>query len=232
MHDGRMRDGPHIARIAALIGDATRAEMLSTLMGGQALTATELATACEVTKQTASAHLARLLDAQLVEVWPQGRHRYYRLADEDVAQLLEQLMGVAMRAGATRVRTGPREPALREARVCYDHLAGERGVALLDSLLARRLLRSSGDELQLTTKGAAFFRERGIDTDALDTGRRPLCRGCLDWSARRQHLAGALGAAMLQRIYTLRWARRAKDSRAVVFTPAGLAAWERELRHT
>lgn len=227
-----MRDGPHIARIAALIGEAARAEMLSTLMGGQALTATELAAACEVTKQTASAHLARLLDAQLVSVWPQGRHRYYRLADEDVARLLEQLMGVAVRAGAIRVRTGPREPALREARVCYDHLAGERGVALFDSFIERRLLRHAAEELQLTQEGTAFFRRLGIDIDALHAERRALCRGCLDWSARRQHLAGALGAALLQRIYALRWARRATDSRAVVFTPAGLDAWKRELVHT
>lgn len=224
-----MRDGPHIARIAALIGDPARAEMLSTLMGGQALTATELAGACEVTKQTASAHLAKLLDAQLVSVWPQGRHRYFRLADDDVAQLLEQLMGVAARAGALRVRTGPREPALREARVCYDHVAGDRGVALFDSLLKRRLMKQSAEGLALTSRGEGFFRAFGIDTGELAGQRRPLCRGCLDWSARRQHLGGALGAALLQRVYALRWARRAKDSRVLSFTPAGLAAWERQL---
>ena len=227
-----MKDGPHIARIAALIGDSARAEVLTALMADRALTATELADIAGVTKQTISAHLAKLLDAGLIAVESQGRHRYFRLADRDVAHLLESLMNVAFRAGAVRLRASPREPALRRARMCYDHLAGERGVALFDSLVERRLLRPSGDALQLTAKGAAFFRERGIDTDALDTGRRPLCRGCLDWSARRQHLAGALGAALLQRIYALRWARRAKDSRAVVFTPAGLAAWERELRHT
>jgi DNA-binding transcriptional ArsR family regulator len=223
-----MRDGPNIARVAGLIGEPARAEMLSVLMGGQALTATELAAAANVTKQTASAHLAKLLEAQLLTVESQGRHRYFRLADDDVAHLLESLMGVAFRSGAVRVRTSPREPALRSARVCYDHLAGDQGVHVLDALLRRKLLRRRDNTLELTAAGEDFLREFGIDIDALAAGRRPLCRTCLDWSVRRHHLGGAVGAELLQRMFTLGWARRVKNSRVVAFTPAGEAALTRK----
>lgn len=223
-----MRDGPNIARVAALIGEPARAEMLSVLMGGQALTATELAAAANVTKQTASAHLAKLLDAQLVEMESQGRHRYFRLADDDVAGLLESLMGVAFRSGAVRVRTSPREPALRSARVCYDHLAGDQGVHVLDGLLKRKLLRKRDTSLELTDAGSDFFRAFGIDVEALAAQRRPLCRTCLDWSVRRHHLGGAVGAELLQRLFALGWARRLKGSRVVAFTPAGETALSRK----
>ncbi|HUL65287.1 MAG TPA: helix-turn-helix transcriptional regulator [Burkholderiaceae bacterium] len=223
-----MRDGPNIARVAGVIGEPARAEMLSVLMGGQALTATELAAAANVTKQTASAHLSKLLEARLVAMESQGRHRYFRLADDDVAHLLESLMGVAFRSGAVRVRTSPREPALRSARVCYDHLAGDQGVQLLDSLLKRKLLRRRDDALELTPAGADFFRSFGIDIDALSAQRRPLCRTCLDWSVRRHHLGGAVGAGVLARMFALGWARRAKGSRVVTFTPAGAAALSRK----
>src|SRR6478736_6485491 len=125
-----MKDGPNFVGIAALIGDHARAEILTALMGEQALTATELADVAGVTKQTVSTHLAKLVEGRLLTVQSQGRHRYFRLADRDVAQLLESLMGVAFRSGALRARSSPREPALRQARVCYDHLAGELGVAI------------------------------------------------------------------------------------------------------
>ena len=134
-----MKDGPNIVGIAALIGDHARAEILTALTAGQALTATELAGVAGVTKQTVSAHLAKLLDARLVAVESQGRHRYFRLDNQDVAQLLESLMGVAYRTGAVRLRASPREPALRKARVCYDHLAGELGVLVFDGLEQRAL---------------------------------------------------------------------------------------------
>jgi len=221
-----MKDGPNIVRIAALVGDHARAEILTALMGGEALTATELADVAGVTKQTVSTHLAKLVDARLLAVESQGRHRYFRLADRDVAELLESLMGVAYRAGAVRVRSSPREPALRKARVCYDHLAGDLGVLVFDGLDRRRWLRSGGATLGLTPDGQRFFREFGIDVDALARERRPLCRACLDWSVRRHHLAGAVGAAVLSRCLALGWARRAKGSRVVVFSDAG----ERALR--
>jgi DNA-binding transcriptional ArsR family regulator len=219
-----MKDGPSIAGIAAAIGDHARADILTALMADQALTATELAEVAGVTKQTTSTHLAKLMGAGLLAVERQGRHRYFRLADRDVAQLLESLMGVAFRAGAVRVRGSPREPALRKARVCYDHLAGELGVLAFESLAKRRLLRSEGDRLELTMSGRRFCRDLGIDVGALAASRRPLCRTCLDWSVRRHHLAGTLGAALLTRCLELGWGRRVKGSRVVSFSPTGEAA--------
>src|ERR1700691_3461581 len=143
-----MKDGPNISRIAALLGDRARADALTALMTGSALTATELAAIAGVTKQTMSAHLSKLLDASLIEVDQQGRHRYFRLANEDVGDLLESLMGVAFRTGALRLLPSPREPALRKARVCYDHLAGELGVLAYESLLRNDLLQMSRQGLQ------------------------------------------------------------------------------------
>lgn len=223
-----MKDGPHIARIAALIGDSARAEVLTALMTDRALTATELAGIAGVTKQTISAHLAKLLDAGLLAVESQGRHRYFRLADGDVAQLLESLMNVAFRAGAVRLRASPREPALRRARVCYDHLAGEVGVQLHEALLRLGYLQAHDEGLALTAVGTAWFAHQGIDTVAAARQRRMLCRPCLDWSERRHHLGGALGAALLQRLLERGWARRDKDSRVVHFSAEGelaLRAW-------
>src|SRR5262245_56472542 len=136
-----MKDGPSIVRIAALVGDPARAGIRTALMGGEALTATELAEVAGVTKQTVSTHLAKLVDGELLTVENQGRHRYFRLADRDVADLLESLMGVAYRAGAVRVRSSPREPALRKARGCYDHLAGDLGVLVVDRLSPRLRIR-------------------------------------------------------------------------------------------
>ncbi|HLW74295.1 MAG TPA: helix-turn-helix domain-containing protein [Gammaproteobacteria bacterium] len=221
-----MKDGPNIVRIAALIGDNARADILTALMTGQALTATELAGVAGVTKQTVSAHLAKLLDARLLAVEIQGRHRYYRLADADVAELLENLTGVAYRTGALRTRSSPREPALRKARVCYDHLAGELGVMVYDGLEQRGCLHQTGESLELTDQGRAFCEKLGINFVSLAKTRRPLCRSCLDWSVRRNHLAGALGEALLQRIFGLGWARRDKGTRVVRFTLEG----ERMLR--
>jgi DNA-binding transcriptional ArsR family regulator len=221
-----MTGGPSIVRIAALVGDTARAEMLTALMGGQALTATELAQVANLTKQTVSAHLAKLAGAGLLAVERQGRHRYFRLAAPDVAELVESLMGVAQRVGAVRLQTGPREPALRKARVCYDHLAGDLGVMVFDGLIAKRLVRADGAELALTKKGLELFSQLGVDVPSLGASRRPLCRPCLDWSARRHHLAGALGAALLERCLDLGWARRVRGSRAISFSPQG----ERALR--
>ena len=223
-----MKDGPNIIGIAALIGDHARAEVLTALMSGMALTATELARTAGVTKQTISGHLAKLVDAGLLAVEAQGRHRYFRLADDDVARLLESLMNVAFRAGAVRTRSSPCEPALRKARVCYGHLAGELGVMVYDALLRRGAFALDGGGLALTASGHAALGELGIDAAALDAGRRALCRTCLDWSERRHHLAGVVGDAMLQRFQELGWARRPDDSRVVAFSAAGeqaLRAW-------
>jgi DNA-binding transcriptional ArsR family regulator len=219
-----MKEGPSIARVATLLGDGARAEMLTALMGGQALTATELASHAGVTKQTASAHLAKLLEGKLLAVEAQGRHRYFRLADRDVAELLESLMGVAFRAGAVRLKSSPRDPALRHARVCYDHLAGDLGVLVYDGLRKRGWLRGEDGAVALTRRGAAELAALGVDATA--SSRRPLCRTCLDWSVRRPHLAGALGASLLAHYYERGWAKRVKGTRIVAFTAPG----ERALR--
>src|SRR5271170_6736856 len=161
-----MKDGPNIARVAALLGDPARSDALTALMSDRALTASELAATAGVTKQTMSAHLSKLLGAALVTVEQQGRHRYFRLADEDVAGLLESLMGVAFRTGAVRILASPREPALRKARICYDHLAGESGVAAYEALLRDGAFEMSDDELRPSESGVEWFRRLGIDTDA------------------------------------------------------------------
>jgi DNA-binding transcriptional ArsR family regulator len=216
-----MKQGPNIALVAALVGDPARANMLTALMAGQALTATELAQHAGVTIQTASSHLAKLEDGGLVEPEKQGRHRYYRLTGSDVASLLESLMGIAARAGHLRARTGPKDPALRHARVCYDHLAGDAGVAMFDSMVGRQLIVIAGPDLFLAPKGERFCLQIGIDLDAIRRARRPMCKTCLDWSARRSHLAGALGAALLRQFCDLKWMRLNEDTRIVTFTPRG-----------
>jgi hypothetical protein len=170
---------------------------------------------------TASGHLAKLAQAGLIVGERQGRHRYFRLSGPDVAQALEALMGLAERTGAKRVRTGPREPALRQARACYDHLAGETAVAMFDALIARGAL-TTDDEPELTAAGETTFRDLGLDLEELRRSNRPLCRRCLDWSERRAHLGGALGAAILERLLSEGLARRG-DGRQIHLTPTGAA---------
>jgi len=217
-----MKTGPDIALVASLVGDPARANMLTALMSGKALTASELAQEAGVTPQTASSHLAKLEAGGLVEPEKQGRHRYYRLSGTDVAGVLEGLMGLAARVGHLRIRTGPKDPALRRARVCYDHLAGDLGVQMLDAMTRQQLVRQNRNEITLTTEGEKFVaRKLQIDVAGLDHPRRPLCKGCLDWSARRSHLAGQLGAAILDRLYELKWATRSPGNRIVNFTRNG-----------
>jgi DNA-binding transcriptional ArsR family regulator len=216
-----MKDGPNIAKIAGLLGDTARADVLTALMTDRALTATELAAIAGVTKQTMSAHLSKLLDASLIAVEQQGRHRYFRLADQDVGDLLESLMGVAFRTGAVRLLSSPREPALRKARVCYDHLAGELGVLAYESMVRNDWLEMSRQGLRPSAAGHIWFRRAGIDTQLALRQRRTFCRPCMDWSERRHHLAGSLGAALFFRICDAGWAKRDMASRVVRFTASG-----------
>lgn len=213
-----------IAEVASVIGEPARAAMLTVLMDGRALTAAELAGVAGITPQTASTHLARLIGAELVAVEKQGRHRYHRLAAPAVARLLETLMqhttgGVARQ----RVpRTGPRDEAMRRARTCYDHLAGQLGVAITDALVAQRHVEIDDEAGLITEGGAAFFARIGIALP--EASRRPLCRPCLDWSERRPHLAGRLGAAICTHGFDAGWLRRIDGTRAVSVTPKGHAA--------
>lgn len=222
-----MKEGPDIAHIAALIGEPARANILTALMGGQALTVSELAEEAGVTIQTASAHLSKMEEGGLLRPRKQGRHKYFVLATDEVAQVLEGLMGLAAGAGHLRKRPGPKDAHLRKARVCYNHLAGDMGTRLYESLAARGLLAVDGETITLSDEGVAFVTAFGIDLNALLRKKLPLCRACLDWSERRPHLAGSLGRALLSRFEGLAWAKRDQASRAVMFTAAGEAAFAR-----
>src|ERR1700685_2115661 len=219
-----MKAGPDIAMVASLVGDPARANMLTALMNGHALTATELAHQAGITPQTASSHLSKLEAGGLIEQEKQGRHRYYRITGPDVAGVLEGLESLAARAGHMRVRTGPKDPALRRARVCYDHLAGDLGVQMLDSMKKQRLVRQHKHDIELTTEGERFLEKAlQIDAQSLAHPRRPVCKACLDWSERRHHLAGTLGAALMRRFTELNWAARDRElgSRVINFSRHG-----------
>jgi DNA-binding transcriptional ArsR family regulator len=208
-----MTDGPSISGVGALMGDPARANMLTSLMGGQALTASELARVAGIAAATASGHLTQLLDGGLLAVEKQGRHRYYRLAGPDVATAIEALMGLAQHPSRLQVRPGPRDPEMRRARVCYDHLAGERAVELFARLTRLKLIALDDGAIAITSRGECRLAEFGIDIAALKSANRPICRACLDWSERRSHLAGALGARLLDRLFELEWACRVEGSR-------------------
>ncbi|WP_338425870.1 ArsR/SmtB family transcription factor [Sphingopyxis kveilinensis] len=222
-----MKDGPDIARIANLIGDPARANMLTALMAGKALTASELANEAGVTQQTASSHLRKLEEGRLISPRKQGRHRYFALADERIARSLEALMDLAQSTGHIRTRTGPRDARLREARVCYNHLAGQMATRLYDHMIGRGYLKLSVGGLALTTAGESFARSLGIDIGELSGKRGRFCRECLDWSERRSHLAGSLGRAILTQIIDHGWAERDANSRAILFSSKGRAEFER-----
>jgi DNA-binding transcriptional ArsR family regulator len=216
-----MAEGPDIARIASLIGDPARSNMLLALIGGKALTATELAGAAGVTLQTASSHLSKLEEGGLLCQRKQGRHRYFALATGHVGAMIESLMSFSAARGHLRHRTGPKEPELRKARICYDHLAGDYGVRMLDSLVAQGAIRVEDEALTLTAAGETMLEARGLDIGSLRARRRPLCRACLDWSERRTHLAGTLGAALLSHFLDGGLARRVEQSRIIRFSPEG-----------
>ena len=218
-----------IAGTAALIGDQARAAMLVTLMDGRALTAGELAGAAGVTPSTASGHLRLMMDAGLLGLERQGRHRYYRIESASVAGLIESLMSVTgeLSAAATRckpVSTGPRDRALRRARLCYDHLAGEVAVSITTRMVERGQLHFDQDGGMLTKKGEAFLATLGVDvpsTTPARSGRGTLCRPCLDWSERRPHLAGLVGRELYTAFSREGWVRAPTNGRAVAVTPLG-----------
>jgi DNA-binding transcriptional ArsR family regulator len=216
-----MKDGPDISITAALIGDPARANMVMALMSGHSLTMGELAAEAGVTLSTASVHLAKLESSGIVVSRKHGRSRHFRIADPDVAHCIEALVTVAARVGHRRTRPGPKEAAMRHARSCYDHLAGRIAVDLFERWVAERVLRWRGEVVGLTGSGRQFLIERGIEIDALERKKRPLCRTCIDWSERQHHLGGALGAAVLARALEKGWAVRGPRSRAVTFSAFG-----------
>jgi DNA-binding transcriptional ArsR family regulator len=216
-----MSAAPQIAEVAALVGDPARANILCALLGGRAITAAELACAAHVSPQTASAHLAKLTAARLVAVTKQGRHRYYRLTGPHVGQMLESIMNVAL-AGPPRFQPRSKaDDAMRRARTCYDHFAGLLGVGIADSLTARAFVVLGDEAGEVTAAGADFLAELGVDLAAARTRRRVFCRPCLDWTERRPHIGGAVGAAIACRCFELKWIERVRGNRALTVTPAG-----------
>jgi DNA-binding transcriptional ArsR family regulator len=216
-----MSNAPQIAEVAALVGDPARANMLCALLGGRALTATELAFAGGVSPQTTSGHLGKLFAARLVVLMKQGRHRYYRLAGPQVGQMLESIMNVAL-TGPPRFQPKSKlDDQLRRARTCYDHIAGVLGVGLAERLTEREFVILADEGGEVTSSGMDFLGKLGIDLSGARGKRRVFCRPCLDWTERRPHIGGAVGAALAQRCFELKWIERMRGSRALTVTPAG-----------
>jgi DNA-binding transcriptional ArsR family regulator len=221
----RMTARYSLADVAALIGEPTRAAMLLALLDGSALPATELARAANLSAPATSLHLAKLTQGGLLSVRKEGRHRYYKIASADVVHALEAL-GVIATAPPPQRSLRPEQSRLRAARTCYDHLAGLAAVTLTETLERGRILSIEDDyHYTVTRRGERWFAEElSIDVPALATGRRPLARRCLDWTERRPHLSGALGAALLEALLTRRWIARTEASRAVRITSRGETA--------
>jgi DNA-binding transcriptional ArsR family regulator len=210
-----------MAEVAALVGDPARANILAALMGGRALTAGELVYAAGVSAQTTSGHLGKLTEGRLIACVKQGRHRYYRIATPRVAEMLEGIMAVVADSPPRHRPPSKLDDAMRTARTCYDHFAGKLGVGLTGALCMRGHLALADDGGEVTDSGVAFFQEFGIDLAAARSRRRIFCRPCLDWTERRAHLGGSVGAVLAQRCFDLGWLERMRDSRALLVTPKG-----------
>ncbi|MEO0560479.1 MAG: winged helix-turn-helix domain-containing protein [Chloroflexota bacterium] len=223
-----MNQEPNFATLAALIGDPTRASILSALLGGVALPASELARRAHVTPQTVSAHLGKLLEGGLIRVTKSGRHRYYTLADARIAGMLETLQTLAPLPSDHNGRRGISDE-MAGARTCYDHLAGRLGVAVTDALVSRAYIEASEGAYHISDVGEALFAAWEIDVGALRAQRRKFAYPCLDWSERRHHIAGALGAAIAAHFIEVGWVRRREGTRSLLVTGVGAAALWTEL---
>jgi DNA-binding transcriptional ArsR family regulator len=223
---------PNISFVASLIGEPTRASMLTALMGGKALTATELAVEGDISSSTASSHLTKLVEGELLVVRKQGRHKYFQLKDASIAELLEKLLNISAKLNHIKTVTGPTDPRLRKARICYDHLAGEISVSLYDSLVSNKYLIDNGAETLLTEQGQLFFSALGInfELESIKSNKRPLCKSCLDWSERKNHLAGIVGQLILNDLFTQGWATKDLDSRAIQFSQKGLRLFKQKYK--
>jgi DNA-binding transcriptional ArsR family regulator len=224
--DGSYVSESALTQVATAVGDPTRVAILTALLGGQWLAAGELARHAGVAASTASEHLARLLEARLIACRRTGRHRYYALAGVEVAAALEAL--ARLTPAPCAVLPGPADAALRFARTCYDHLAGELGVQITELLVAEGIVTAGLSEV--TPGGEEWLAAQGIDVAALGRSRRSMVRPCLDWSVRRDHMAGAVGSAMLEMMLARGWVARLPKTRAVRLTLRGREGWYRALR--
>jgi len=217
-----MAAAANLVEVAALVGDTARATMLAALMSGQSLTSSELASLAHISRSTASGHLGKLVAARLLCVSQKRRHRYYRIASPLVARMLEGIAAVASLETPPRFRPrSAQDDALRFARTCYDHLAGQLGVAIADALVAKKLIVLSDEGGEVTAAGTRFFTAFGADLKRPAASRRVFCRACLDWSERRYHVAGFIGAEICRRSGELGWITQRRGNRAVQLTPAG-----------
>jgi DNA-binding transcriptional ArsR family regulator len=225
-----MRSDPNIAKVASLIGDPSRVAMLVSLLGGKALPAGELARSARISPQTASSHLAKMVEGGLLTHESYGRHKYFRLASSEVGHALESLQAIAPSNPVRSLRESDRLKALHYARTCYDHLAGKIGVALTERLLELKLIVESGKDFVLSAEGEKKLLALGVEIEGSPKKRRHFARQCLDWSERRHHLAGSLGAALTRRLFELEWIEKMPDGRAVRITDAGIKGFFDEFR--
>lgn len=212
---------PNMAEIAALLGETSRATILASMMDGRFHTASELAYMAAIKPQTASFHLAKLVEGKLIKVEKQGRHRYFQLAGEDIAQFLESFLAISPPPEVRSLKQSSQIKLLQDARTCYDHLAGKLGVQLTESMLNAGYLTLEGKQFVLTDEGILFFTTFGINLTALKRKRRSFSHACLDWSERRYHLAGALGCELLNQFFNLGWLLRVPSIRAIKVTEKG-----------
>lgn len=227
-----LRDARATALIGSVIGVPSRANMLAALIGGQALTATELAMHAGVSQQTVSSHLKKMVDAGLIAVEKQGRYRYFRIADARVADALEPLAHLVPEGPVVHRKPSKQLLELRESRMCYDHLAGTLGVAVADALKAHKYIEEGEHDFLPTPAGVKFFAALGIDLEGLKGTRRHLARRCLDWTERRPHVGGALGAALAGAFVREGWIVTSPGSRKVTLSTAGRAAFNENLALT
>ncbi|OIA98645.1 transcriptional regulator [Paenibacillus sp. LC231] len=216
-----MNANSNIAQVASLVSDASRAAILTVLLDGRYHPASELAYMANIKPQTASFHLSKMVAANLVTVEQQGRHRYYGIQNQEVAQIMETLLSITPPAEIRSLNQAAENEALRQARTCYDHLAGKLGIQLTNSLLSAGVLSEVEDQFTVTEKGEGFFKAFQVDLCRVKRKRRSFTHRCLDWSERRHHLAGALGHALLERLLELHWIQRVPNTRAIKITPEG-----------
>lgn len=207
-------------KIAALIGDPTRASIMWTLLDGKAFTATELVISANTSPQNMSMHLAKLLDAGLLCVEKQGRHKYYRFSSKEVAYVIESMASL-IPPSLPQKKNPEKHSPIKHCRTCYDHLAGKIGVAVAESLLEQKIILDSDNKFEISSEGAEWFFDFGINLEELKKQRRLFLKPCLDWSERKNHIAGSIGASLLDKMIAEDWLRRSKDSRAIQITGKG-----------
>ncbi|MGO4772383.1 ArsR/SmtB family transcription factor [Flavobacterium sp. W22_SRS_FK3] len=208
-------------KTTSLIGDPTRASILWTLLDGRAFTATELAIAVQTSPQSLSMHLAKLLAADLLSVEKQGRHKYYKFSNKEVAYAVEEIANLIPKDKISAIKKTENYPPIQFCRTCYDHLAGKIGVALTDSLLEQKIIVEKNNAFEISAVGEKWFSDFGINLEGAQKQKRIFLKPCLDWSERRNHMAGSVGALLLNKMIKEDWLRKTTNSRVITITGKG-----------